>query len=446
MIVSYGYEKSMQESSAGGPQTPYSSAIAYLEANDMSNVDEDGSVLPPEMNLVQDEDRLLLTDYFYYLFKQLRLCRFTETDRKTRGGKRQSIKIGYGGLQCVHCAGQQNPRKFFWANVDRIANSFAEMPNHILKCRHCPAQTREALLKLKETHAEQMTRLPRGSQKVFLRRMWRRLHANDPQDDATESPSRTGSESSGRRKAPPPPALQIAASAEETPPRPSKVARKQDGTTGSPGTSGSEGTIMVVERSTEEAAKALFYATMQAGPPSPSSRVLLATPEDKQWLSDHDCFVRKQIEVFCATREDVEQALADQKGSIQEGQVGLRCIHCALSKRGSFDGGGVYYPPSINAVYDAVREFQRLHMESCTNLPKDVRDRLAETKGAASLSSVLRNYFKMSAKSIGLVDTKDGIRATGKNVPLPSHEFTFQERKSPPREGKGRKPEKSEEV
>ena len=137
--------------------------MAYLESHDLSGVDVDGTPLPAESQLVVDEDRLLLTDYFYYLFKQLRLCRFTETDRKTRGGKRQTIKIGYGGLQCVHCAGQQNPRKFFWANVDRIANSFAEMPNHILKCRHCPPPTRDALLTLKETHSEQMTRLSPAS-------------------------------------------------------------------------------------------------------------------------------------------------------------------------------------------------------------------------------------------------------------------------------------------
>ena len=392
-------------------------------------MDIDGTPLPHESKLVADDDRLLLTDYFYYLFKQLRLCRFTENDRKTRGGKRQAIKLGYGGLQCVHCAGQQNPRKFFWANVDRIANSFAEMPSHILKCRHCPPATRDALLTLKETHADQMTRLPRGSQKVFLRRMWRRLHANDPKDESTFGADGPSPAAASRRRPLPPP--EIETSMPEASPRPSKVARKRESTSGSPGTSVSDGTVVVVERSTEEAAKALAYASMQSGPPSPSSRVLLSTPEDKQWLSDHDCFVRKQVEVFCATREDVEQA----NRSAKEGQVGIRCIHCALSKQAAHQGGGVAYPASIVALYDSVREFQRTHLEECSNLPADVRSRLVTAKGTSSLSSVLRNYFQMSAKSIGLVDTKDGIRATGQSVPLQSQEFTFAERKSPPREG-----------
>ena len=408
----------------------------------MSGLDTDGTMLPAESQLVIDEDRLLLTDYFYFLFKQLRLCRFTEQDRKTRGGKRQTIKIGYGGLQCVHCAGQPNPRKFFWANVDRIANSFAEMPSHILKCRQCPVTIRDALLILKETHAGQMTSLPRGSQKVFLRRMWRRLHENDPRDDETPEPARPTSSLRGR-KAPPPPSIDTFLSEGSPPPR--KVAKKTE-SGGSPGTSISDGTVAVVERSTDEAAKALAYGAAQAGPPSPSSRVLLSTPEDKQWLSDYDCFVRRQIEVFCASREDIELAAKKRNFSVKEGQVGIRCIHCALSKKEVHEGGGVFYPQSINTIYDAVRDFLRLHLENCTNLPPDVDSRLkGDTQGASSLSSVLRNYFQMSAKCIGLVDTNDGIRATGESMPLQSQEFTFVERKSPPRDRK-REPDEMAEI
>jgi hypothetical protein len=54
--------------------------------------------------LVLDEDLQLLTNYLFYLMKQLRPCRLTEKDRTTMGGKRGKIKIGYGGFQCIHCA------------------------------------------------------------------------------------------------------------------------------------------------------------------------------------------------------------------------------------------------------------------------------------------------------------------------------------------------------
>jgi hypothetical protein len=123
---------------AGAEDTAVTQAIEYLEKNNKSAFDSDGKSIPESEQLVQEEDRLLLTEYFYYMMKQLRPVRFSESDRRTRGGKREKIKVGYGGLQCVHCVDIQNSRKFFWSNVDRLANSFAEIPGHILKCRLCP--------------------------------------------------------------------------------------------------------------------------------------------------------------------------------------------------------------------------------------------------------------------------------------------------------------------
>ena len=51
--------------------------------------------------LVQEDDALLLSQYFYYLMMQLQICYFAESDRKTRGGKRDNIAVGFGGLVSV---------------------------------------------------------------------------------------------------------------------------------------------------------------------------------------------------------------------------------------------------------------------------------------------------------------------------------------------------------
>ncbi|KAL7561827.1 hypothetical protein ACA910_009667 [Epithemia clementina (nom. ined.)] len=157
-----------------------SQAVAYLEANDLSSTYVDGTPVPEDRQLLVGDDRLLLTDYTYYLMKQLRHCQFSERDRKTRGGKRETISVGFGGLECVHCARQEHARsrKFFWAHADRLANSFAEIPTHILKCAACPRETQEALLVLKAKHQEQMPLVARGSQKVYFRRMWFRIQNN----------------------------------------------------------------------------------------------------------------------------------------------------------------------------------------------------------------------------------------------------------------------------
>jgi len=395
-------------------------------------------------DLVLSEDKLLLTDYFFHLMKQLRLCRFSESDRKTRGGKRENIAIGYGGLQCIHCSDTPNSRKFFWSNVDRLANSFAEIPGHVLKCRRCPSQTKNAITELKRRHPDQMARLPRGSQKVFFRRMWRRLHDGD--EDAADAAAAT---------------IKVPSSA--SPSKSSKLPSsgiKEEGSEGvSPGVGGGVPHTPIASRTlrgatsqaadvtsssmstpvasassrevggmlsadtTDGAARAL--AASAAGVP-PQKPILLAIDEDKEWLSDMDCFVRLNVEAFCATDEDVAVAASDRKYPITRGQVGIRCLHCATSKNGEgARGTAVSFPYSISGIYESVREFQRVHLDSCNNLPVDVRDKLTSLKGSSSLSSVLRRYYVLAAKALGMYDTSDGIRAGGETVPVDATGYEF---------------------
>ncbi|KAI2502931.1 hypothetical protein MHU86_11518 [Fragilaria crotonensis] len=384
-------------------------AVDALVASDKQRFGSTPTERESRGSLVLDEDKLLLTDYFYHLMRQLRLCRFSEADRKTRGGKRENIKVGYGGLQCVHCSEAPNSRKFFWSNVDRLANSFAEIPGHVLKCRRCPVPIKNALMELKRRHPEQMARLPRGSQKVFFRRMWRRLH-----DEDAELLSESLSTDEGGRSA----------NDENAAPKSKSPGKGQHQTDDSgqtePCDSPDEGTL-VIERSTMDAAKALADSSNLASPASPSSRVLLAISEDKEWLSDMDCFIRRNLEVFCATPADVEIAREDRKYPIHIGQVGIRCLHCAMAKgEDAARGTAVAFPYSINGIYESVREFQRLHLETCPHSPEATKAKLAGFKGSASLSSVLRKFYVLAAKALGMHDTPDGIRSGGESVPLGS--------------------------
>lgn len=421
-------------------------AIDYLEANDLSKVDNDGNLVTDADKLVLEEDRLLLTEYFFYLMKQLRQVRFSEDDRRTRGGKREKIKVGYGGLQCVHCVDVPNTRKFFWSNVDRLANSFAEIPSHVLKCRRCPQPCKDALLLLKQRHAEQMSRLPRGSQKVFFRRMWRRLHAQDPVDE--DMPVPVFSPPMQQQYAIPSAAQRPSPIDTKLPAAPTSQQQLQQQDISPSGTASSEESIYFLRRPATEGAKALVSASIQPGPPSPSSRVLLAIPEDREWLSDTDCFIRRQLEVFCATENDVQVARSDRKYPVSEGQVGIRCIHCALSTSGGgAKGQAVSYPFSISGIYEAAREFQRLHLESCENLPLSAKAKLESLKGAASLSSVLRKYFVLAAKALGLQDTVNGIRAGADSVPIGSQAaFAFSDDPPPMTASKKRKAEEESDV
>ena len=130
----------------------------------------------PEDSLVLDEDKAILTDYFYYLLTQFKPCVFLESDRSAKGRKRDNIPLGFRGIHCRHCSAAvengessgSNGRKFFWSNVDRLANSFTEIPNHLMKCRKVPSSVRDHLTRLKKTHTHQMATIPRGSQKVCI--------------------------------------------------------------------------------------------------------------------------------------------------------------------------------------------------------------------------------------------------------------------------------------
>jgi hypothetical protein len=329
---------------------------AYKEALSLLQQRADNLPRPSTSNdvgatLVQEDDTTLLTDYFYYMSLQLTVCRFNEEDRQTRGNKRKNVQLGFGGLQCSHCASTPSARKFFWSSVDRLSNSFAEIPAHVLTCVMCPEDVKEALLVLKTLHPTQMKLLPRGSQKIFLRRMWRRLH----DDDAVEA--RTLSRVKEEDIALKPP-LEKNVSA--------------------PRSTGEEHDL-----------------------------VMLAVPQDKDWLSDLDCFVRKQIEVFRASKADVEHAVEDQKCPIQIGQVGLRCLHCA--KGGRIQGDAVTYPCALSGIYESVKEWQHRHLDGCTSLPPPLkRERSKHSRGASSLSSVLRRYYVQAARGIGLYDSEDG--------------------------------------
>ena len=302
---------------------------------------DDGIMPEPQLDcLVQPEDKPLLTEYFYYLNQQLKPCRFKEADRKSRGGKRKDIQVGFGGIACRHCWGKHGARKFFWADVDRLANSFSEIPAHVMKCVGCPVPIKAKLADYKSRHPRQMSNLPRGWQKIFFRRMWRRIHDLDPQGS--------------------PPSQDAATPANEA-------------------------------------------LTETVPTPSPGS-LLLSMPEDKQWLSDLDCQVRTWIEVFKVVYRDRDRDLLEKASGeqVHENQVGLRCVFCANYANADERNASVQFPPSIDRIYESVRELQRLHFHKCPHMPASMKQKVAFDKSASSLSSILRRYYVISAKAHGM--------------------------------------------
>jgi hypothetical protein len=145
--------------------------------------------------------------------------------------------------------------------------------------------------------------------------------------------------------------------------------------------------------------------------------LLLAQEQDATKLNALHCWVRRHIQVFAATEQDVLAPSPGRKQRIVVGQVGLRCVHCAAShqriKR------AICYPPSVEAIYHSVSNMKFDHFGQCPSLPPADRIEFAALRDAAwnraesgvkGSSNSTAKYYREAAFGMGLVDSKNGIR------------------------------------
>jgi len=136
--------------------------------------------------------------------------------------------------------------------------------------------------------------------------------------------------------------------------------------------------------------------------------ILLSMPTDENILSQMLCLVRKQIELFTATHAHTKAPAPGRKSNLKVGQVGLRCIHCVDDdwkvKRAQI------YPNEISKIYRAIIDMNLDHFSSCPRVPADIKLRLEKFRKLKSRSNVsTREYIQDSARTLGLVDSKDFI-------------------------------------
>ena len=123
--------------------------------------------------LVAAADKDLTTDFAYFTFLQLKITSLTKAD-----GSRGSCQVGYPGVACVHCSGMPNERKFFYTSSDHLRNSFSHIPSHLLECTMCPDDVKSKLESLKSIRNKQKSQLKVGSHKMFIDRVWTRMHGS----------------------------------------------------------------------------------------------------------------------------------------------------------------------------------------------------------------------------------------------------------------------------
>jgi hypothetical protein len=124
-----------------------------------------------------DDDEGEVPPYVYFLMRQVEPCRFQEADRFVA---RSKGPIGFPGFQCRHCNGHAGLGKYFPLTPKALAtNSTSQnIHAHILKCRKCPDDVKQEMLRLKEEKSKTPRLLP-GWRKIFFDKLWNRLHGDE---------------------------------------------------------------------------------------------------------------------------------------------------------------------------------------------------------------------------------------------------------------------------
>jgi len=126
-------------------------------------------------------------------------------------------------------------------------------------------------------------------------------------------------------------------------------------------------------------------------------------------LSEHQICIRKQIEYFEAGPSEVFLAHS-RKREIHIGQVGIRCKHCTILPPSRRPKGAIYYPTSLQALYQAAQNMTTGHfVDSCKSIDINSQEQLQNFKESqVSSSHGGKKYWADCAKALGIIEMEQG--------------------------------------
>lgn len=132
---------------------------------------------------------------------------------------------------------------------------------------------------------------------------------------------------------------------------------------------------------------------------------------DDESLSDYQCLVRRQIELFEATVEDVESNAQGRNRPIVLGQVGIRCRHCSMLPPKHRERGAIYYPAKLQGIYQAAQNLAVAHLGThCLQIPAEIRDQLTMLRERKSSAGGGKKYWADGVRVLGVLEGRDGLR------------------------------------
>ena len=151
--------------------------------------------------------------------------------------------------------------------------------------------------------------------------------------------------------------------------------------------------------------------------------VPIALDCDEQALTEYQCLLRKQIELFEAGPADIRGTAQGRNTPITMGQVGIRCRHCAPITKAARARGAVFYSKTIDGIYQVAQNMSKVHLcERCHRVPDDVKQRLQKLRTANSRASGGKEYWSEGIRALGVYSDGEMLRFA-KRLPPPSEDI-----------------------
>jgi hypothetical protein len=140
-------------------------------------------------------------------------------------------------------------------------------------------------------------------------------------------------------------------------------------------------------------------------------QILLYRDIDDFYLTEYQCVLRQQIELFEATMDDVQASAQGRNSPIEVGQVGIRCKYCSMLPLKCRTRGAVYFPRSIDGIYQVAQNLTKIHLcQGCNRVPENLRKKLTELSKVNKRASGGKRYWNERVRELGVYEDGKGIR------------------------------------
>jgi hypothetical protein len=100
---------------------------------------------------------------------------------------------------------------------------------------------------------------------------------------------------------------------------------------------------------------------------------------DREVLTEYQCLLRQQIELFEAGPEDIRDNVKGRIKPIRVDQLGMRCRHCKMLPPDSRARGAMYFAYNLEGIYQLAQNMGKKHLcDGCREIPLNVKAQLSQ--------------------------------------------------------------------